>query len=342
MAEWGQKRAFLFSHPRTASNLLTRILSDQPDWQVADYLFFDAFQYTRDAFSGRRLEDVPRVSREEHAELISNAQEQLKAALQVANEQVSTRNSPDGVRENDAIECRQDIIQHKHILLKDHAHLITSVDILYGDGKPSRHDSPFTDSDDDDRSSRSPFPENPTVLSNEQMLSWQPIILIRNPILVFESWLRAEGAPYPDLESRYAEIYTTMRFQRYILDWYESQAAGCILKPVVLDADDIIERTDALEKLCELLGMDPARLMFEWKPTPTPKKFAGNERFKRFLRTIQESVGIDRARTSAGVTLESRQVQWRDAFGSERAEVLASRVREAWPDYEYLRAVRTR
>jgi hypothetical protein len=216
------------------------------------------------------------------------------------------------------------------------------VDILYGDGKPSRHDSPFTDSDDDDRSSRSPFPENPTVLSNEQMLSWQPIILIRNPILVFESWLRAEGAPYPDLESRYAEIYTTMRFQRYILDWYESQAAGCILKPVVLDADDIIERTDALEKLCELLGMDPARLMFEWKPTPTPKKFAGNERFKRFLRTIQESVGIDRARTSAGVTLESRQVQWRDAFGSERAEVLASRVREAWPDYEYLRAVRTR
>jgi hypothetical protein len=51
-----------------------------------------------------------------------------------------------------------------------------------------------------------PFPKPPTVLSNEQMLSWRSIILIRNLILVFESWLWAEGTPFPDLKSRYVEI----------------------------------------------------------------------------------------------------------------------------------------
>lgn len=48
--KWVQRRAFLFSHPRTASNLLTRMLSGQSQWRITEYHFFDAFHFGRANF----------------------------------------------------------------------------------------------------------------------------------------------------------------------------------------------------------------------------------------------------------------------------------------------------
>ncbi|KAF7195489.1 hypothetical protein HII31_03083 [Pseudocercospora fuligena] len=293
MARWQQKRAFLFSHPRTASNLFTRILSGQSDWQVSDYLFFDAFQYTRDAFDGISLDDAADATRQEHTSLVGQGYKQLEAVM-----------------------CSS-MDKQQHLLLKDHAHLVMPVEVTYGNDEIATI------------SKRT----NPTIFSDALMLSWQPIILIRNPILIYESWLRAEGSPYPDLESQYAKIYTTLRFQRYIDDWYRAHHVD----PIILEADDVIERPDVLEKFCELTGMRKNELKYEWETTPVPAKFMSNERFRRFLQTIQDSTGIDNTRTSKGVKLEDRKVKWNEEFGVERAEVLARRVIESWPDYESLR-----
>lgn len=90
--DWQQRRAFLFSHPRTCSNLLTRILSSQPEWTTSDYLFFDAFQYTRDAFAGVHLEQVPESEREKHQDLVNNGFESLEDALKVSQENVRVAN----------------------------------------------------------------------------------------------------------------------------------------------------------------------------------------------------------------------------------------------------------
>ncbi|CZT21422.1 uncharacterized protein RCC_07285 [Ramularia collo-cygni] len=294
MKPWEQKRVFLFSHPRTASNLLVRLLSNQPDWETSDYLFFDAFQYTRDAFDGLELEDVPETARAEHSDLIEQGHQKLENFVCTAMD------------------------KQKHVMLKDHTLLVTPVESTYGDVV---------------------MPTNPSIFPDTLMLSWRPVILIRNPILIYESWLRAEGEPYPNLESQYAKIYTTLKFQRAVFDWYRHHPE-CTLQPIVLNADDIIERQDVLERFCELVGMEKEKLVLSWKPSHAPAKFALNERFKRFLQTFQESTGIERSKSSVGITLEERQTQWRKEFGPERASMLVSRVVESWPDFQYLRSMR--
>ncbi|KAK4635689.1 Pyrrolopyrazine biosynthesis cluster protein F [Fulvia fulva] len=313
MGQWQQNRAFLFSHPRTASNLLTRMLSAQPDWQVSDYLFFDAFQYTRDAFWGVDLDDAPVSARQEHDKLMDQGHERLGEVL-----------------------CSS-LADRKHLLLKDHAHLVQPVETTYDDTETA----PTAQLNSTIGSYAQTWRTNPTVFSDSLMLSWTPIILIRNPILIFESWLRAEGDPYPDLESQYANIYTTLRFQRYIFDWYASHP-DTPLEPIVLDADDVIERQHVVEKLCDAIGMDKEKLLYTWESTPMPAKFQANERFKRFLQSIQNSTGVDRSKVSGNVTLDDREEQWRETFGWDRALTLARRVRESWPDYEYLHSMRLR
>lgn len=89
MRPWKQKRVFLFSHPRTASNLFIRLLSDQPEWAISDYLFFDSFQYTRSAFDGAALEDVPKAARAEHEDLVEKGRHQLEEFIGSAKEQVT-------------------------------------------------------------------------------------------------------------------------------------------------------------------------------------------------------------------------------------------------------------
>lgn len=68
----------------------------------------------------------------------------------------------------------RDVFQQRHVILKDHTLLVTPVESTYGEEV---------------------MPTNPSIFSDDLMLSWRPIILIRNPILIYESWLRAEGEP---------------------------------------------------------------------------------------------------------------------------------------------------
>lgn len=41
---------FFFPHTRTASHVLCRLLSKQPDWTQSNYHFFTAFNFARDKF----------------------------------------------------------------------------------------------------------------------------------------------------------------------------------------------------------------------------------------------------------------------------------------------------
>lgn len=95
-----------------------------------------------------------------------------------------------------------------------------------------------------------------------------------------------------------------------------------------------------MEKFCGLVGMDKEKLLLSWEACPTPAKFSTNERFKRFVGTFYASTGVERCRSSAGATLEDREVLWKNMFGMERAAMLMDRVNESWPDYQFLRSKR--
>lgn len=222
--------------------------------------------------------------------------------------------------------------------MKDHALFITPAKDCYWDAALQLGTEPKKTGS---ISAVATIQTNPTILSDGLMLSWIPIVLIRNPILVYESWLRAEGEPYPDLESQCAKIYTTLKYQRSVVDWYRLQSSsGDASALIVLDADDVIERRDVVIKLCQLVGMDPQSLLFEWDATTTPPKFQGSERLRRFLKTISDSTNVMQGKSSRGVTLEGKEHEWIKTFGSEKASILRKRIVESWPDYQYLRSMR--
>jgi hypothetical protein len=183
---------------------------------------------------------------------------------------------------------------------------------------------------------------NPTIFSNAEMFSWQPVILIRNPMAVYESWLRAEGTPRPRLDAGFSLIYTTMQFQRRIFDWYRQKYddGETDLFPIILDADDILECPESIDRLCHALGMDPGNLVFQWDAEPSSKIGDESNRIERYLRTIRGSTGIDRSKIAKDFDLVRKEAEWAKAFGHAEASFLAARVKESWPDYEHLRAFR--
>lgn len=197
---------------------------------------------------------------------------------------------------------------------------------------------------------------NPTMFSDAQMLSWQPLFLIRNPLAVYSSWYRAEGRLAPDLDTAISRMYMTLRFQREILDWYLAQRqqdlsgdGAAVPTPIVLDADDIIlSRPDdpdsALHKLARSLRMDPSRLLFSW-PAEEAARTAGagldpelqeDERVERFLGTIRKSTGLERTKVAREWYRETCVKDWAIEFGDGQARKLLRRVDESKEDWEYL------
>jgi hypothetical protein len=210
------------------------------------------------------------------------------------------------------------------VFIKNHAFMVTPVVQAFWnkEGHPGLNIS-------EPRSTQLRHGTNPTIFSDNEMLSWQPIVLIRNPIAVYESWLRAEGKPYPRLDTGFSIIYTTMQFQRRIFDWYRQvfQDGTTGLFPIIIDADDLLEDHESVVKLCNILGMNSEELVFHW-------------RIDRYLRTIRSSTGVDRSKISKGFDLEKKEEEWTQEFGQVEASILARRVKESWSDYEYLRGFR--
>lgn len=175
------------------------------------------------------------------------------------------------------------------------------------------------------------------------MLSWTPVILLRHPAVTFESWYCAEGEP--DLASMrpIAETFTSYRLSRSIFDWYRNQSQGScedVCDPIVLDANDIIDRRDILEKFCRRVGMDPHRLRFEWDRASSTQTQKSSSREKRFLRSIWNSTGVDSSKTSRNLDMSEKEDEWNKRFGPETATFLITHVNEALTDYNYIMAAK--
>lgn len=192
---------------------------------------------------------------------------------------------------------------------------------------------------------------NPTIFSDAEMLSWKPLFLIRHPSAVYSSWLRAEGEPMPDLHTAVSRMFTMLRAQREVFEWYQHQRQHHqgTPTPIVIDADDIMLSSpetpeSALHKLCDALGMDKSKLVFSWPADEAARTagagidngLQGDARVGRFLHTIRSSTGVENAKIARDCDLDACVEEWKQTFGSEAAVMLAERVKESEDDWRYL------
>lgn len=178
---------------------------------------------------------------------------------------------------------------------------------------------------------------NPTVLPTPFLRSVTPVFLIRHPALVFESILRVSGPTMgAEITDEEFPVEASLRWLRILYDLYADRG----MRPLVLNADEIIAHPTIMQRLCEQLQLDAAGVRFEWDAVPTSVIEGQSSYQQHFFSTIQSSSGVrsDKHSAAHGPELDLDVVtgQWQDVYGEPTAAALRSYVDAAMPDYEYL------
>jgi hypothetical protein len=138
------------------------------------------------------------------------------------------------------------------------------------------------------------LPANPTVLPNDFLTTFLPVILIRHPAKIIPSYYRASrdafGATVFDEDF---PVDVSLRWSRLIFDWYEEYY--CISeieqRPIVIDAEDMINDSHYVaEKFCAMTGLDPKHVQYSWAEVTE----VSNPIRERFTSTLRNSTGIIR------------------------------------------------
>lgn len=194
---------------------------------------------------------------------------------------------------------------------------------------------------------------NETLFPDEFWKTWLPTFLIRHPALAFPSLLRVtlelEGTGDENEDKHLGQHCLTMRWTRSLYDWYAdnmsqvppAQTDPSVVWPIILDADDIMANREVVVKYCELLGMDLSRLAFSWTPASDDQQSQMEGFRKRYLATLLASGGIVKDKVAGdGIDLEKEAKSWREEFGGRAGDRLERLVKDAMPDYEFLKARR--
>lgn len=195
----------------------------------------------------------------------------------------------------------------------------------------------------------SPF--NESILPDEFLKTWCPTFLIRHPALAFPSCYRTsvdnERAEVARSQHAVNQVEMSVHWSRTLYDWYaqQSEKSGSnsdATWPIILDADDVIEHPDLVRKYSKLVGLDPARLKFEWASASEDELSKMGDMARRMTSTLDASTSIVPGKTSAGLDIDEEAKKWKVEFGIEEGERIEGLVRTAMPDYEYMKARRLR
>lgn len=340
------RRLLLVSVPRTASNLLLRILNihNQPQIHTnpkGGYFFFPAFVSA--ARSGLLGKEPGQWSLDDKKSVKNGFQECLNT-----------------LEEESALAQKA----NKAMFAKEHAFWFFNPASLHK-MKTGCEDLEFF------KDLRSDIPEtygpasysqlNQTILSDEYMRSWQFAFIIRHPALSWPSMYRAmlkisnEGFMDEDGVKGSSLTNMTLRWTRMLYDWCLEQPDVPVAPPVV-DAHDLIHHPEVVYKLCEQTGLDKSVLQFEWGTKEEQKKSNGwsspepntvdqqLEMQRRsasiMLSTLDDSKGIVKDKAPVSIDIDAEAVKWKVEFGEETGQLIENCVRDSMSDYEYLRARR--
>ncbi|KAK4236053.1 hypothetical protein C8A03DRAFT_17271 [Achaetomium macrosporum] len=340
-------RLLLISVPRTASNLLLKILNihHQPNVLTNDkggYFFFDA--YVSGVQDGRFLTPLEQWSEE--------ARTQLRDLYQ---------GSLDKLEEWSA-RARAD---NKTMFSKEHSFLFLNPAILFAPpgGEDAASSGPMSQFfrlriPESYGPQQTWSPNNRTVLSDEYLRTWQMAFLIRHPALAFPSLYRAmmkmtkEGIMTEDgARGANPRSTLTLKWTRMLFDWCCEQTQQLsngqkeAAMPLLLDAHDIIHNPSVVLRFCEAAGLDKNAVQFEWNAEE--KKIDWNNDFGAksqaiMLSTLQNSTGIVKDKAPAVIDVKAEAEKWKEEFGPEVGGMIEQAVLDAMPDYEYLREKRVR
>lgn len=79
---------FLFSHPRSLSNLLVKLIGDQPHWKYGTYHFHDAYKYLKFTLCKTPFDEASPQQQKEYHDLLHQGFVRLEADRQDAKAKV--------------------------------------------------------------------------------------------------------------------------------------------------------------------------------------------------------------------------------------------------------------
>ncbi|KAJ9664574.1 hypothetical protein H2198_000225 [Neophaeococcomyces mojaviensis] len=323
------KRFYLLSYPRTASHLLMRMLNLNNQTEFAVYPDDTSPYFFMDALDAR---EKMKNWHKHVEELSEDTKSKLKESYQ------SCANRMEGWIKNSEA-------QGKAIFLKEHITFMTSpvtqCEIIHG-RKIIAEDSWTVQLEAG--SSHSQL--NCTVLSDEFLATWHPTFLIRHPALAFPSHYRTfidlEGIDHSENQAAELKAMITIKPVRMLYDWYREniKSEGW---PIVLDASTIINEPGVVAQYAKILGLDASKVQNTWgAASDNEKGTLRDDAQRRMLSTLSSSTGILKDKAPTQIDLEAEAQKWRKEFGEQEGDTIAEWVREAMPDYEYLRSKQLR
>ncbi|KAE8381229.1 hypothetical protein BDV26DRAFT_301987 [Aspergillus bertholletiae] len=332
-----RERFYVFTYPRTGSNLLTHLLAldDQPNVasNAEGTRFFLPLQLLRLKHQclGALAPALPYHQRAEQEKCLTDCFNRLLQHLDTAER--------DG----------------KIVCFKDHAHYIiepTAEARLLSGEQSAVDDAPWTligpNKLEQTRIGRSDL--NETLFSDDFLKTWKPVFLIKHPAAAFPSFYRAlvNAAGREFVESdrgwRFYQKAMSLRWVYKLYHFYlehfrspgQYSTDDQLPWPIIVEADDIITQPAILVKICQIIGLESSRLRFTWD------KMCSDESpgVQAFRKTLFESTAIDPSRAVGDVDLEKESIKWREEFGDEIGCRIETHVREAMPDYVFLKSMR--
>lgn len=340
-------RLLLISVPRTASNLLLKVLNiqKQPNLLTSPkggYFFYPAFIAAAQA---GYLNKRPEEWTEAEKQTVQSAFQRCLDSLEEYSAQAQKENKIMFAKEHSIWFHNPASLQKK----------------LTG-----RHDAEFCKAfraniPDAYGSSNTFSPSNETILPDEYLRTWQLAFIIRHPALAWPSLYRAmtkiaaQGFMDEDGIKGASLTNMTLQWTRMLYDWCMEQPDVPIPPPVV-DAHDLIHSPEVVLKFCEQTGLDKSVVQFEWDDKDAERKSSHWASAKPdadaeeqdmhhraatiMLSSLDGSSGVLRDKAPATIDIPAEVAKWMVEFGEETAQFLEKAVWDSMPDYEYLKARR--
>ena len=332
---------FLFTHPRTASNLFVRLFSNHPQLSSIGYSFFNAFMHGPEKQYQHEHPDPQNPG----GIVIDNSRETFQVAFDRLHESMSKA-----------------IKEGKTPLLKEHAFVVTKQQPANETAAEPSSAGIIPQVID---KSIEPHAEasrtNPTLLPDRFLQSLVPVILYRHPAKAVPSMYRtlSQAEQSPEITSPDFAIHSSLHAQVLLLKWYKDQRAAAAaavenlatalingldpttteaVDPLVIEADDLINSDMLVQKLCHRLHIDPAHVRYQWEAVSDAQNPQLGPAAKVFLGTLNSSTGILKSGVrDVDVDLEKEKEKWIAEFGEEEAKGILALVEGNMEDYYYLR-----
>jgi hypothetical protein len=188
---------------------------------------------------------------------------------------------------------------------------------------------------------------NLTLFPDEFLKTWNPTFLIRHPALMIPSLYRTckcemdfNGISRPKQEPCPTEL--TLRWHRTLYEFFAEHFANDSVWPIVLDADDIMMSPQLVSKYAKLAGLDDSKVLRSWEKAEEKEVNKLSTIEQRMLSSINASTTIDSSKIAGNVDIDQEVVKWTKEFGEGEAKKLEKWVRDAMPDYEFMHSKRMR